>query len=168
MIQTHKRSTKNHFQRLKDFWDDFFKPKSLSGIFLVSGKSSYRILKIPYDGFSNLAGLGKSSSGVTKSQKMTCWGLANSGLRQAGTGRAGPGQSSSGVTKSWKMTYRGLADSGLWQPELARPRKVIFHELVILDLAKSKKRIWWNQLPKVIFWGQAIPAYTKPELKEFF
>jgi hypothetical protein len=33
--------------RLKDFLDDFVQPKSLSGIFLVSGKSSYRILQSP-------------------------------------------------------------------------------------------------------------------------
>ncbi len=36
MVQSHERSIKpNHFQRLKDFWDDFVQPKSLSG------KSSY-------------------------------------------------------------------------------------------------------------------------------
>jgi hypothetical protein len=47
---------------------------------------------------------------------------------------AGPGKSSSGVTKSRKMTYK---------PELARPRKVIFRDLVMPEshLAKSEKRI---------------------------
>jgi len=53
----------------------------------------------------NWAGSGKLSSGVTKSRKMTCWGLANSGLRQARIGQA-PVSHLPGVTKSWKMTYR--------------------------------------------------------------
>ncbi len=36
------------------------------------------------------------------------------------------------------------------------------------QLAKSEKRIWWNQLPKVICRGQAISACHKLELRAFF
>jgi hypothetical protein len=82
-----------------------------------------------------LGRLGKPSSGVTKSQKMTCWGLPNSGF---------PGESSSGVTKSRKMTYRSLANSGLTsRNQLTRPRKVIFRDLVMLEshLGKPEKMI---------------------------
>ncbi len=68
----------------------------------------------------------------------------------------GPGKSSSGVTKSRKMTYRGLANSGLWQARIGLSP--------VSHLAKSEKMIWWNQLPKVIFRGQAIPACLKPAL----
>ncbi len=68
----------------------------------------------------------------------------------------GPGKSSSGVTKSWKMTYLGLANSGLWQAGICLSP--------VSHLAKSEKMIWWNQLSKVIFRGQAIPACRKPEL----
>ncbi len=67
-----------------------------------------------------------------------------------------PGKSSSGVTKSRKMTYRGLANSGLWQARIGLS--------LVSHLAKFEKRIWWSQLPKVIFRGQAIPACRKPEL----
>ncbi len=37
--------------RLKNFLDDFVQPKSLSGIFLVSGKSSYRMLQSRWNWF---------------------------------------------------------------------------------------------------------------------
>jgi hypothetical protein len=38
--------------------------------------------------------------------------------------------------------------------------------LVMLEshLGKPEKMIWWNQLPKVIFRGRAIPACPKPEI----
>ncbi len=36
------------------------------------------------------------------------------------------------------------------------------------QLAKSEKRIWWHQLSKVIFRGQAIPTCDKPEVLIWF
>ncbi len=67
-----------------------------------------------------------------------------------------PSKLSSGITKSRKMTYRGLANSGLWQAGIGLSP--------VSHLAKSAKRIWGSQLPKVIFRGQAIPDCRKPEL----
>ena len=55
-----------------------------------------------------------------------------------------------------KMTYRNLANSGLWQAGIGLSP--------VSHLAQSAKRIWWSQLPKVIFRGQAIQACRKPEL----
>ncbi len=57
-----------------------------------------------------------------------------------------PGKSYSGVTKSRKMTYQGLANSGLWQAGIGLSP--------VSTLAKFEKRIWWSQLPKVIFRGK--------------
>ncbi len=54
----------------------------------------------------------------------------------------------------------GLANSCLWQAGIDLSP--------VSHLAKFEKRIWWSQLPKVIFRGQAIPACRKPELVSDF
>ncbi len=93
----------------------------------------------------NWAGPGKSSSGVTKSRKMTCQGFADSGLQQAGIGHAPvsylPASPNHGrwLTGAWRI----LACD---KPESARAWEVIFRDLVMTEshLAKSEKRIWWT------------------------
>ncbi len=100
---------------------------------------------------------------------MTCRGLANSGLWQAGIGQAA-------VSHLPVSPNRGRWLTGAWpipaydKPESATPRKVIFRDLVMPEshLGKPEKMIWWNQLPKVIFRGRVIPACPKPELIGIF
>jgi hypothetical protein len=100
---------------------------------------------------------------------MTCWGLANFSLRQAGIGQAL-------VSHLPASPNHGRWLTGTWpiraydKPELARTRKVIFRDLVMPEshLGESEKIIWWNQLPKVIFQRWAIPAFPKPELMGIF
>ncbi len=82
---------------------------------------------------------------------------------------AGPGKSSSGVTKSRKMTYQGLANSGLWQAGISMaPESHLPRFCDAGSHLKPEKIIWWNQLPKVIIRGRAIPACPKPELIGIF
>jgi hypothetical protein len=57
------------------------------------------------------------------------------------------------LAKYQMMTYQDWPNLGLWQASW---------------FAKSQKRIWWNQQPKAIFWGFAIPACRKPELIGIF
>ncbi len=110
---------------------------------------------------------GKSSSGATKSREMTHQGLANSCLRQAGIGQApvshlsaspNHGRWLTGAGQFWLMTSRNWLGPG-------KSSSVVTPES---HLAKSEKRIFWNQLPKVIFRGPAIPACPKPELIRIF
>jgi hypothetical protein len=88
---------------------------------------SYRILQIIKDGFSNFC---LSSYAVTKSQKMTCRGLANSGSLQAGIQQAPVSYLTASPKHGGRLT-------GAWpipaydKPELSRPRKAIFRDLVM-------------------------------------
>ncbi len=99
-----------------------------------------------------------------------------------------PGCHLIGVCKSYQMASACPAchlpaspnhrrwHAGAWlipaydKQELGRPRYAIFCDLVMAEsqLGKPEKMIWWNQLPRVIFWGRAIPAFPKPELIGIF
>jgi hypothetical protein len=83
-----------------------------------------------------------SSSGITKSQKMTCLSLANSGLRQAGIGQAPVSHLLASPNHGRWLAWAWLIPA-YDKPELARPWKVIFGDLVMPEshLAKPEKMI---------------------------
>ncbi len=121
MIHPQERSL-NHFQRLKDFWDDFVQPNSLSGFFCPRKVT----FKIPIN-----SGLGQA--GIASPQKMS--GFIRCSFQSKMTFRRhqipeddltwpgpfrlfksriwpGPGQSSSVIWWRRKMTYQDLMTSG--------------------------------------------------------
>ncbi len=112
--------------RLDDFLDDFVQPKPLAAIFIVSGKSSWRISLA----LCLLCGLWVywKEKVTAQSREMTYRGLANSGLWQAGIGL-------SPVSHLPASPNHGRWHTGAWpipaydKPDLACPQSVILLNL---------------------------------------
>ncbi len=65
--------------------------------------------------------------------------------------------------KSRKMTFQEWRHRERWLTEGPETNQIPAY-----DKPESQKRIWWNQHPKAIFRGPAIPACRKPEFIGIF
>ncbi len=98
---------------------------------------------------------------MAKSRKMTHWEWPNPGRWLPEEDQI-PEDNLPRMVKSQKITYQEWPNPGRWRTDIRHNTSLLYDKL------ESQKRIWWNQQPKAIFRGQAIPAFHKPELIGIF
>ncbi len=139
MMQS-QRGAQNHLLRPTEYWDGLVQSNWVSGVF-HSPASQFK-KQPPHSSQTNNSGRLPYSPRLPNPRR---WLTENGQILEDGLPRVAKSQLT--TSRFWPGPVHQLPWSGVTGK----------------SVCKSQKRIWWNQKPKTIFRGQAIPACRKPE-----